>query len=250
MSNTTILCLGHGGAFAGVNPGNSSFLVDHNGKKILLDCGSMVPEQMKQYGIDPGELDTVVISHLHGDHVGGLERILYHRKFISKAPPLKIVMAPATMNQWGDAIYRMGLRFADPSYIEYETFHGTSDRGDWKVETTQVDHTGVDGNELAYLNCHSFLFTFGEKKLFFSGDKVWTDGDKQVEDMMDSADLILHEIEIFENPSGVHAHWKDIPEKYRNVKARWHHHGADDSTRMAFEERGFILAKQGDQYIL
>ncbi len=247
---TVITCLGHGGAFAGVEPGNSSFLVEYDRKKILLDCGSMVPEQLKKFGVDPGSLDTVVISHLHADHIGGMERLLYHRRFISNAPPLEVVMAPGTMNQWGDAMRRMGLWITDPPYIEYTPFWGTFKMDGWSVETTAVDHTNDDGNELRDLSCHSFLFDFGGKKLFFSGDKVWNSGDGVVEEMMDNADMILHEIELFEKPTGVHTHWDSIPKKYRSEKARWHHHAATPAMIADFEQRGFVLALQGDQYIL
>jgi len=48
-------------------------------KTILFDTGgdsSILLDNMEQLQIDPKEIDTVVLSHIHGDHVGGLGGIL------------------------------------------------------------------------------------------------------------------------------------------------------------------------------
>ena len=33
-------------------------------------------DNMQQSGIDPKEIDVVVLSHVHSDHIGGLEGLL------------------------------------------------------------------------------------------------------------------------------------------------------------------------------
>ena len=48
-------------------------------KTILFDTGgdgAVLLANMKKLAIDPGEIDIAVLSHIHGDHVGGLERFL------------------------------------------------------------------------------------------------------------------------------------------------------------------------------
>jgi ribonuclease BN (tRNA processing enzyme) len=39
---------------------------------VLLDCGATSLSALKTLGLSPGEIGTVFISHLHGDHFGGL----------------------------------------------------------------------------------------------------------------------------------------------------------------------------------
>ena len=56
-----------------------SCLIEGAEKTILFDTGgngSSLLENMNELGIDPQKIDVVVLSHLHGDHVGGLKEFL------------------------------------------------------------------------------------------------------------------------------------------------------------------------------
>jgi 7,8-dihydropterin-6-yl-methyl-4-(beta-D-ribofuranosyl)aminobenzene 5'-phosphate synthase len=56
-----------------------SALVEYQGHNLLFDTGGDGPtliENMLELGIDPGKIDSVVLSHPHGDHTGGLNAVL------------------------------------------------------------------------------------------------------------------------------------------------------------------------------
>jgi 7,8-dihydropterin-6-yl-methyl-4-(beta-D-ribofuranosyl)aminobenzene 5'-phosphate synthase len=56
-----------------------SCLIKGSEKTILFDTGgngSSLLENMNELGIDPQKIDIVVLSHFHGDHVGGLKEFL------------------------------------------------------------------------------------------------------------------------------------------------------------------------------
>ena len=58
--------------------GNSTLLIGNN-KKILIDVGFSYPKMimnLKEYGVSPKDIDAVLITHTHSDHVGGLSTFI------------------------------------------------------------------------------------------------------------------------------------------------------------------------------
>jgi 7,8-dihydropterin-6-yl-methyl-4-(beta-D-ribofuranosyl)aminobenzene 5'-phosphate synthase len=56
-----------------------SALVEYDGKRILFDTGNnpeILAQNVKAKGVDLSKLDFVVMSHRHGDHMGGLTYVL------------------------------------------------------------------------------------------------------------------------------------------------------------------------------
>ena len=58
--------------------GNSTLIVGNN-KKILIDVGFSYPKMkmlLEGFGVNPSEIDTILITHDHSDHIGGLSQFL------------------------------------------------------------------------------------------------------------------------------------------------------------------------------
>ncbi|PYZ93611.1 hypothetical protein CR194_10650 [Salipaludibacillus keqinensis] len=70
--------IGFWGAYAGKNEATSCFLIEEENTKILLDCGSGAVSQLQNY-VELKELDAVVLSHYHHDHVADLGGLTYSR---------------------------------------------------------------------------------------------------------------------------------------------------------------------------
>ena len=73
-----------------------SYFIETGGKKILFDTGysgGFIDNALKM-GINPASIDTLVLSHGHIDHTGGLEpllRLFLHRRFEDTAKDVPIV---------------------------------------------------------------------------------------------------------------------------------------------------------------
>ncbi len=60
----------------------SVFFIDHDEKKILVDCATwqsdvdeIIIPALESLGYSLTDVDTIVLTHRHGDHAGGLGRI-------------------------------------------------------------------------------------------------------------------------------------------------------------------------------
>ena len=72
MSKATFQALGTGDGWAGDRRGHSAFLFTLGDSTLLLDCGEPVSRRLRAAGVQPDDLDGIVLSHLHCDHVGGI----------------------------------------------------------------------------------------------------------------------------------------------------------------------------------
>lgn len=54
-----------------VNTGAKLVLIDAGGAKMLGPTAGRLPQALAQAGIDPGQIDEVYITHMHGDHLHG-----------------------------------------------------------------------------------------------------------------------------------------------------------------------------------
>ena len=59
----------------------NAFLIQHGGKTILVDSGTRdlygptlgkLPAALAAAGVSPDDINHVVLTHMHNDHVGGL----------------------------------------------------------------------------------------------------------------------------------------------------------------------------------
>jgi 7,8-dihydropterin-6-yl-methyl-4-(beta-D-ribofuranosyl)aminobenzene 5'-phosphate synthase len=78
-----------------------SYLVSAGGRRVLFDSGlsggkavSALAHNARVLGVPWGDLDAVVISHLHADHVGGL-RAMRRRTLSFAAEPMEPSGVPA-----------------------------------------------------------------------------------------------------------------------------------------------------------
>lgn len=77
-----ITVVGFWGGFPAVNEASSGYLIESEGFRLLVDCGSAVLSQMQNY-IKPEELDAVVLSHYHHDHVADIGPLQFARLIAS-----------------------------------------------------------------------------------------------------------------------------------------------------------------------
>ncbi len=64
--------------------------LDQDNKWYLFDCGEATQHQIQKSALKIGKLDTIFITHLHGDHIFGLPGLLASKKMDEALKPLSI----------------------------------------------------------------------------------------------------------------------------------------------------------------
>lgn len=73
-----ITIIGYWGGFPKVGEATSGYLIEHDGFKLLMECGSGVVSSLQKV-TDLGEIDAVLISHYHYDHFCDVGPLQYAR---------------------------------------------------------------------------------------------------------------------------------------------------------------------------
>ena len=93
--------------------GNSTF-IDLGNKKILIDVGfsyKHIKEQLEKINVDPKEIDAVLITHDHSDHVYGL------KVFINKVKPI-LYITPEIEEAILEKPYEKSIYLGDELYLD------------------------------------------------------------------------------------------------------------------------------------
>src|SRR5438477_1121958 len=86
---------------------------------FLVDCGASSLIAMRRFGVAPNDIDMILLTHLHGDHFGGIPFFVLDAQLISKrSRPLVIVGPPGTKSRVAAA---METFFPGSSHIQ-QTF--------------------------------------------------------------------------------------------------------------------------------
>jgi len=116
--------VGSGDAFGSGGRSNTCFWLETAKSTLVVDFGASALPALKALKLDPNSIDAIVLSHLHGDHFGGLPFLLLDGQFLSRREtPLLIVGPPGT---------RVRLEAALDVFFPKST--GSKWRFPWRVE--------------------------------------------------------------------------------------------------------------------
>jgi ribonuclease BN (tRNA processing enzyme) len=180
--------LGSGDAFGSGGRFQTCIHVESGASQLLLDCGASSLIAMRRFGVDPQAIDTVILSHLHGDHFGGVPFLILDGQFKRRTRPLLVVGPPGVEKRVRDA---MEVFFPGSTRIErkFETrFVELADRV--AVEVGPVHVTGYEVSHASGAPPFALRITGEGKIVTYSGDTEWTES---LVDAARGADLFIAE---------------------------------------------------------
>lgn len=79
-----VLWLGTGSALSKERYHTNALIETKSGKRVLLDCGYTAYRALLDIGLGMNDVDGCMVTHLHGDHVLGLERLAIETHIVQK----------------------------------------------------------------------------------------------------------------------------------------------------------------------
>ncbi len=167
------------------------------GAKVLVDCGSGVTQRLLAAGTPGRDLDALLLTHLHSDHLVDLYQLIVSSWHQGRDRPLPVYGPPGTrryveglMALWEPELSQRIAHEKRPSTAALEVTvteiaAGASLAfGGLSVRVVEVDHKPVR-------HAYGFVFEAGGQKLVLSGD---TRRSAALIEAAQGADLLVHEV--------------------------------------------------------
>jgi ribonuclease BN (tRNA processing enzyme) len=198
--------LGSGDAFGSGGRFNTCFYIRDGRGAFLVDCGASSMIAMRKFGVDPNTIRAVLISHLHGDHFGGLPFLILDAQLVSRrTAPLTIAGPPGLRER---LIAAMENFFPGSSKVERRFELAIRE-----LETRTAEN--VEGIEVTpYLVKHpsgappfALRLTVDGKVLCYSGDTEWV---PSLREAASGSDLFIAEAYFFDKAIKFHLDYSTL----------------------------------------
>jgi ribonuclease BN (tRNA processing enzyme) len=215
MTDIQVRFIGSGDAFGSGGRFNTCIMISSLEAKFLVDCGASSLVALRRLEVAPESLDMILITHLHGDHFGGLPFMVLDAQLISRRTRPLLLAGPPGLEQRLNAA--MEALFPGSSNIErnFELQFREWNSG----EPAQLNDVSVIPHQVSH-PCGAPPFalrmTCGRKTITYSGDTEWCEG---LLEAACGADLFISEACTYDKPIKNHLSFKILEDQRENIGA-------------------------------
>lgn len=203
-------------------------------RPVLADCGATSLSALRRADLDPAEIAAVFVSHLHGDHFGGLPFLILDGQFTHRTEPLTVAGPPGTADKLTDA---MECLFPGSSAVSRRfRLDVTELRPGVTSSVAGVQVTGREVDHPSGAPALALRLGLGNRVIAYTGDSAWTD---VLLEVADGADLLIAEAYRMD---------KDIPHHLRHADLAARRHLLT-SSRIVLTHMGPDVLAQQDRVV-
>lgn len=166
--------LGCGDAFASGGRFNTCFLVEATDDSFLIDCGASSLVAMRRFGVDPNRIGKAFLSHLHGDHFGGLVFFLLDAQHVSRRQRPLTIAGPRGLADRLEAAREALFPQSSKRPLRFELHLHELDIGR-RDEVEGVAVTPFAADHSSGAPSLALRLEVDGRTIAYSGDTAWTD---------------------------------------------------------------------------
>lgn len=248
--------LGTGSAFT-VGEGNyhSNMLLESDKKKrLLIDCGSDARFSLYEQGFSYKDIHDVYVSHLHADHVGGLEWLAFTTRFDPSAHRVCLHISKKLVNTLWKNVLSGGLsslQGINPTLNTYFDVDAVESNGRFLWQGIEFQLVQTVHTMSGYTMNPSFglFFQSGQNAVF-----ITTDAQFVISGLLafyQKATIIFQDCETSPRKTGAHAHYSELVTLPADIKKKmwlYHYHPGKLPDAKADGFLGFV--KKGQTFLL
>lgn len=208
--------IGSSDAFGSGGRLQTCFHVGWSGGEFLIDCGATSLTGVFKQGIDPNNISTIFVTHLHGDHFGGLVWWLIHAVHVADRQAPLTVVGPAGL----EARFKTAAEALFPGSTTSERRFDLRFRA-WQdfqpLEEGGVRATPFVVSHPSGATPYALRFEVDGKVLTFSGDTEWVE---TLVPAAQGADLFICECFAFAREARYHLNWRTIEANLPRLSAK------------------------------
>jgi ribonuclease BN (tRNA processing enzyme) len=201
-----VTVLGAGDAFASGGRRQSAYLVQAGSRTFLMDAGPTLLGAMKEVSAPTADVDFVLLSHMHGDHFGGLVFLFLEYLFERPRSRELVIAGPPGAEKRVMDLFRASYSEISSKPLTFPVRFEVLEAG------AAVDLCGVRVLPFAVPHQKSepslgYRVTVDGKTILYSGDCGWTD---DLVRQSVGADLFICECTYFETAVDFHINYPEL----------------------------------------
>ena len=217
MAKVSLKLLGTGDAFHSGGRLHTAFSLRCDGYHALIDCGATTLAFMRHLEVDVAGIDAILLSHLHGDHFGGVPIILMDACYNARRNKPLTLAGPQGAR----------LRITDTLGCLYP---GAPAKVDERVPLEYVEYRDRQALRIGPLDvlpipvvhpsgatAYALRITAGGRTIAFSGDAEWSPA---IAEAATGADIFLCECSGYDQPIPYHLHYTHLKDVLPGVGAK------------------------------
>lgn len=117
-----VILLGTGAAWSGPDRENTFMLVRGETTNVLIDCGGSPTQRLAHIGVSPAEVDHIILTHNHPDHIYGYPLLLLNAWMAGRKNPIHVYGLEGTVRSARKMLQALDFRLL-PNFtpIKYHT---------------------------------------------------------------------------------------------------------------------------------